>query len=432
MATQHQLKDDTRPSSRDGLISTPNLRHLKDAGLASGAALTYLDSSLLYHTMLRHSLRKGKWTSEEELYVDTLIEEFQKGHLLLSETFSLRIFLANMVLCSPKRISKKFERTNYNGKQLYKQNQSKLSPEEASQRSEILEKIEGNFQESLKVLAAEMTKKATRKMAMRASVPVVVAPSTVDDTRASVPVVVAPTTVDDTRATPSRKPVASPREMERVSPTTAQLAQSALTNTSSYLRNSMALNFIDDVTRNGVISYQHQLKQRLGVNEPLLRLNAASIVQAITAANNRMEGPPPLPTPQSLQYLTNNQNSLTQVGGFSAPFGNTLGIPSAFSRASSFAGGRGQTQGDLWRDPSTALLQQTQEELWWREPSTALSFIQRLRANRNHGINAVGGLPGGSHPRVSPSRAQDLFDLLGRNTGHGKTSEPEPKRRRCM
>lgn len=52
-------------------------------------------------------LRRGTWTVEEEEYVAALIEEFKQGHLPLKEGMSLRCFLAKMVHCNPKRISKK-------------------------------------------------------------------------------------------------------------------------------------------------------------------------------------------------------------------------------------------------------------------------------------------------------------------------------------
>lgn len=43
----------------------------------------------------------------KESYVAALIEEFKQGHLPLKEGMSLRCFLAKMVYCNPKRISKK-------------------------------------------------------------------------------------------------------------------------------------------------------------------------------------------------------------------------------------------------------------------------------------------------------------------------------------
>lgn len=52
--------------------------------------------------------RKGKWTTEESLYCDRLIEEFKKGNLPLAEGTTLRTFLAKLLNCDPMRISKKY------------------------------------------------------------------------------------------------------------------------------------------------------------------------------------------------------------------------------------------------------------------------------------------------------------------------------------
>ena len=51
-------------------------------------------------------LHCGKWTPEEEAYVQCLIEEFQAGYLPIREGTSLRSFLSKMLNCKPKRISK--------------------------------------------------------------------------------------------------------------------------------------------------------------------------------------------------------------------------------------------------------------------------------------------------------------------------------------
>ena len=99
-----------------------------------------------------NTLRKGKWTAEEETYVASLISEFKDGHILLSSTISLRVFLAKMVFCHPKRISKKFEGTNYNGKFFYVDNPSELPALDVFIRSSRLEMLERQFEENLVAL----------------------------------------------------------------------------------------------------------------------------------------------------------------------------------------------------------------------------------------------------------------------------------------
>jgi hypothetical protein len=57
-------------------------------------------------------LYTGKWTDQEEAYVQALIHEFRSGILPnLEEGTSLRLFLAEKLDCKPKRISKKYERS---------------------------------------------------------------------------------------------------------------------------------------------------------------------------------------------------------------------------------------------------------------------------------------------------------------------------------
>jgi hypothetical protein len=54
------------------------------------------------------SLRRGKWTVEEEAYALRLIAEFKEGMLPLTDGTTLRTFLAKLLNCDPMRISKKF------------------------------------------------------------------------------------------------------------------------------------------------------------------------------------------------------------------------------------------------------------------------------------------------------------------------------------
>jgi hypothetical protein len=62
------------------------------------------------------SLRRGKWTSEEEYYANRLIYEFKLGLLPLTDGTTLRTFLSKLLNCDPMRISKKFVGQNCIGK----------------------------------------------------------------------------------------------------------------------------------------------------------------------------------------------------------------------------------------------------------------------------------------------------------------------------
>lgn len=58
----------------------------------------------------KNKLRNGKWTLEEEKFVETLIDEFLQGRVFCANGTSVRLVLARVLNCSPMRLSKKFQR----------------------------------------------------------------------------------------------------------------------------------------------------------------------------------------------------------------------------------------------------------------------------------------------------------------------------------
>ena len=97
-------------------------------------------------------LHSGKWTLEEEAYVEGLMEEFRAGTLDLQEGTTLRSFLAQKLNCKPKRISKKYEGKNYDGKQLFWKTEEDISPAELRMRRAKLQRLETRFKECLKAM----------------------------------------------------------------------------------------------------------------------------------------------------------------------------------------------------------------------------------------------------------------------------------------
>ena len=97
-------------------------------------------------------LHSGKWTPEEEAYVEGLMEEFRAGTLDLQEGTTLRSFLAQKLNCKPKRISKKYEGKNYDGKQLYWNSEEDIPPQELRARRAKLQRLEFKFKECLKAI----------------------------------------------------------------------------------------------------------------------------------------------------------------------------------------------------------------------------------------------------------------------------------------
>jgi hypothetical protein len=89
------------------------------------------------------SLRRGKWTPEEEAYANRLIFEFKSGLLPLTDGTTLRTFLSKLLNCDPMRISKKFVGSNCIGKQVFRRrnaDMNRLAPEQLQQsRAELSE-----------------------------------------------------------------------------------------------------------------------------------------------------------------------------------------------------------------------------------------------------------------------------------------------------
>eukprot|EP01031_Cornospumella_fuschlensis_P034954 gene34954-42330_t len=96
------------------------------------------------------SLRRGKWTTEEEAYANRLIYEFKLGLLPLTDGTTLRTFLSKLLNCDPMRISKKFVGQNCIGKQVFRRRQQdleKLSGEQIEQSRRELADLERKFLE---------------------------------------------------------------------------------------------------------------------------------------------------------------------------------------------------------------------------------------------------------------------------------------------
>ena len=54
------------------------------------------------------TLRRGKWTVEEEAYVARVIQDFDSGFLNAPFGTNLRSYLSDKLQCGPMRITKKF------------------------------------------------------------------------------------------------------------------------------------------------------------------------------------------------------------------------------------------------------------------------------------------------------------------------------------
>ncbi|KAG5179151.1 hypothetical protein JKP88DRAFT_247567 [Tribonema minus] len=65
------------------------------------------------------SVRKGKWTPEEEAYTSRIIRDFNNGYLPLPPGTTLRTYLSDKLSCDPMRITKKFAGAACIGKRVF-------------------------------------------------------------------------------------------------------------------------------------------------------------------------------------------------------------------------------------------------------------------------------------------------------------------------
>lgn len=99
-----------------------------EAAMEDGVKLTPSNKNLPagFHTKKTYnikppsSLRRGKWTQEEEDFANKIIHDFKHGKLPLAEGTTLRTFLSKVLNCDPMRISKKFVGKNCVGKQVFR------------------------------------------------------------------------------------------------------------------------------------------------------------------------------------------------------------------------------------------------------------------------------------------------------------------------
>eukprot|EP00600_Ochromonadales_sp_CCMP1393_P008874 CAMPEP_0174959148 /NCGR_PEP_ID=MMETSP0004_2-20121128/3019_1 /TAXON_ID=420556 /ORGANISM="Ochromonas sp., Strain CCMP1393" /LENGTH=203 /DNA_ID=CAMNT_0016207441 /DNA_START=152 /DNA_END=759 /DNA_ORIENTATION=+ len=118
-------------------------------GLISGAN-TYGKNGEEGSKARKASLRRGKWTTEEEYYANRLIYEFKLGLLPLTDGTTLRTFLSKLLNCDPMRISKKFVGQNCIGKQVFRRRQQdleKLTSEQIELSRKELAELERKFLE---------------------------------------------------------------------------------------------------------------------------------------------------------------------------------------------------------------------------------------------------------------------------------------------
>jgi hypothetical protein len=103
----------------------------------------------------KEGLRKGKWTPEEELYTNKVIEVFNAGLLKLSDNergITLRAYLAEKLHCDPMRITKKYTGASCLGKRVFHFDYQHADHAEAERARQELQLLEHNFRMKLEVI----------------------------------------------------------------------------------------------------------------------------------------------------------------------------------------------------------------------------------------------------------------------------------------
>ena len=67
-----------------------------------------VDNGISDNSKLVSTLRRGKWTPEEEVYANAAIRDFNNGYLDSAPGTTLRSYLSERLQCDPMRITKKY------------------------------------------------------------------------------------------------------------------------------------------------------------------------------------------------------------------------------------------------------------------------------------------------------------------------------------
>ena len=105
--------------------------------------------------MASSGLRRGKWTAEEEAYVERVIRDFNGGLLDAAPGTTLRSYLSAKLNCDPMRITKKFSGASCLGNKVFhsagarpRGDLPRPSPEQRSEASRELRVLEGRFRDA--------------------------------------------------------------------------------------------------------------------------------------------------------------------------------------------------------------------------------------------------------------------------------------------
>uniref|UniRef100_A0A7S4JCB1 Uncharacterized protein n=1 Tax=Odontella aurita TaxID=265563 RepID=A0A7S4JCB1_9STRA len=107
------------------------------------------------------TLRRGKWTAEEEVYVAQVIHDFNAGFLSALAGTTLRSYLSDKLQCDPMRITKKFTGADCIGKRVFHPAVRSSSNAAVIDKAQLeLDGLERRWRKRLEIQQKESAKKA--------------------------------------------------------------------------------------------------------------------------------------------------------------------------------------------------------------------------------------------------------------------------------
>eukprot|EP00548_Thalassiothrix_antarctica_P002400 CAMPEP_0194144494 /NCGR_PEP_ID=MMETSP0152-20130528/13544_1 /TAXON_ID=1049557 /ORGANISM="Thalassiothrix antarctica, Strain L6-D1" /LENGTH=611 /DNA_ID=CAMNT_0038844375 /DNA_START=157 /DNA_END=1992 /DNA_ORIENTATION=- len=131
---------------------------------------TPIPSSAHVKSKTSNSLRRGKWTVEEEAYVARVIQDFNSGYLNAPAGTTLRSYLSEKLHCDPMRITKKFTGDSCIGKRVFHPAVRCPSNTAAIDKAQAeLDALERRWRRRLEMQQRESAKKAAASAAAAAA-----------------------------------------------------------------------------------------------------------------------------------------------------------------------------------------------------------------------------------------------------------------------
>jgi len=154
-------------ASTSEIHGPPRVIHAQlPTGLSNSRASPNLNTGQGTRSKSSPSLRRGKWTMEEEAYVARVIQDFNSGFLNAPAGTTLRSYLSEKLQCDPMRITKKFTGDACIGKRVFHPAvRSAANASSIDKAQAELDALERRWRRRLEMQQRESAKKAAASAA---------------------------------------------------------------------------------------------------------------------------------------------------------------------------------------------------------------------------------------------------------------------------